>query len=977
MKRYFLTLAVALLALAAGADTFEVGSLAYSTNTDGTVTCTGIGSSGSVPRTVTVPGFVTNPNDSKRYQVKTIGVSAFENQTRLTSVTIQYGVEELSGLAFKGCTGLKTVYLPSSLRNVYSNVFYNAPIQTVYCAAETMPNIGTYAFEGMAASATGSRTWYVPTEDAVSSANGQSVITSSFTTARNPAACDFTATMASVDYHCNITALPLNLQSNRFRGQCKVVGIALQSGNTTGAVAPTQLSVTHSPFTYNISEIGKKACFNNSSVTSLDLSALSFLTTIGESAFASCENIDTIALPANLTTLKSACFANCSSIRYFHIPASLTTISNTATFLSRCTNLQKITVAEDNPNFASPDGLLYNKAVTTLYFCPPAYAGISDDFGDANCYYAPHTLKHISTYAFLANTKIKRFYATSLETIGSNAFEDCTQLQDVQLPSSLKSMGNYLFKDCTSLFIVIINRTIPPAISRSLMFSGCTQPFIYLVVPYGSEDAYEQAGWSWFTINTIAERAYDRKVAYKVNNTVAGSYSLTFTSRSARTINNGNYDGSMRVDGLRVESNANTTLSIPGSVEIGTKRYAITSIGQDVLNCNADYCTIRGCELIDSVGDRAFRRNNQIRSIHLPYASYIGKQAFEDSYLTGFMPGNRLRVIDKRAFNWTAATIILPYGVHTIADSAFAHGSRQALLIPSSVQSLSPSFAHQSKINNLTINNAKWAQSGYSFDFTGVPDTCKVFVPVNSNAAFEAHADWSKFQGNIIAGSYDIYDGTTKAVYTVVDPAKNAVQLVYRYGNQANLTELDYVANPVITDGNYGGEYTLTELGDACLLLATNLERLVLPDSITSIPRRAFEGCSSLTELTIPFKVSHIGSTAMAGMTSLRSLQCLAVTPPALGENVWKDTDQSSVTFTVPQASVGLYRAAAQWKEFFGGIPGDVNGDGSVDVGDLNIITNVLLGANSLSEYPAADLNGDNKVDVSDLNTEIGYLLSK
>ncbi len=72
-----------------------------------------------------------------------------------------------------------------------------------------------------------------------------------------------------------------------------------------------------------------------------------------------------------------------------------------------------------------------------------------------------------------------------------------------------------------------------------------------------------------------------------------------------------------------------------------------------------------------------------------------------------------------------------------------------------------------------------------------------------------------------------------------------------------------------------------------------------------------------------------------------------------------------------------MYRAAAQWKEFFGGIPGDVNGDGSVDVGDLNIITNVLLGANSLSEYPAADLNGDNKVDVSDLNTEIGYLLSK
>ena len=57
---------------------------------------------------------------------------------------------------------------------------------------------------------------------------------------------------------------------------------------------------------------------------------------------------------------------------------------------------------------------------------------------------------------------------------------------------------------------------------------------------------------------------------------------------------------------------------------------------------------------------------------------------------------------------------------------------------------------------------------------------------------------------------------------------------------------------------------------------------------------------------------------------------------------------------------------------------GDVNGDGKVDVTDVNIIINIMLGKADASAYPGnADVNGDTKVDVTDVNIIINIMLGK
>ena len=54
-------------------------------------------------------------------------------------------------------------------------------------------------------------------------------------------------------------------------------------------------------------------------------------------------------------------------------------------------------------------------------------------------------------------------------------------------------------------------------------------------------------------------------------------------------------------------------------------------------------------------------------------------------------------------------------------------------------------------------------------------------------------------------------------------------------------------------------------------------------------------------------------------------------------------------------------------------VKGDVNGDGEVNIGDLNSIITVIL---ENRDDPAADVNGDGEVNIGDVNAEIALILS-
>lgn len=110
-----------------------------------------------------------------------------------------------------------------------------------------------------------------------------------------------------------------------------------------------------------------------------------------------------------------------------------------------------------------------------------------------------------------------------------------------------------------------------------------------------------------------------------------------------------------------------------------------------------------------------------------------------------------------------------------------------------------------------------------------------------------------------------------------------------------------------------------------------------------------------------------------AGRGALRNIRRLvledglAITEPVGGyfsDNILRDASGATATSaTITKPSVNPYHY------------GDVNGDNSVDIADLNIVINVTVGKTSPTDYPRADLTNDGKIDVSDLNEMINILL--
>ena len=58
-------------------------------------------------------------------------------------------------------------------------------------------------------------------------------------------------------------------------------------------------------------------------------------------------------------------------------------------------------------------------------------------------------------------------------------------------------------------------------------------------------------------------------------------------------------------------------------------------------------------------------------------------------------------------------------------------------------------------------------------------------------------------------------------------------------------------------------------------------------------------------------------------------------------------------------------------------VTGDVNGDGKVDVADINCLINIILGNDTPDKYEGrAYVNSDDKVDIADINMVIDIILN-
>ena len=145
-----------------------------------------------------------------------------------------------------------------------------------------------------------------------------------------------------------------------------------------------------------------------------------------------------------------------------------------------------------------------------------------------------------------------------------------------------------------------------------------------------------------------------------------------------------------------------------------------------------------------------------------------------------------------------------------------------------------------------------------------------------------------------------------------------------------------------------------------------------------------------LTEIYLPASVQELEPSAFSTITATSRVTCMAVEPPALGEGgTFFSTEVfANATLYVPLASVEKYKAAAGWLEFQNivgidtgvepGLPGDLNGDGNVDIEDVNLLINLILDKITPDQLQGdADLDGSGSADVADVNELINIILNQ
>ena len=430
-----------------------------------------------------------------------------------------------------------------------------------------------------------------------------------------------------------------------------------------------------------VTNIGGGAFDNGVPITAVSIP--DSVTAIGEFAFSNCINLKSLTIPDSVTDIGVRAFYKCWGLTAMEIPKSVTKIHNRA--FDSCSGLTGIQVADENPNYASMDGVLFDKEFAALLACPE---------GKKGSYRIPDSVTSIEESAFygcsgLTSVKIPEG-VTSIEPstfancvgltsvaipkgvtgIGRCAFDSCSRLTSVTIPEGVTDIGRAAFSRCTSLKSVKNPEGVTSIGSEA--FWGCSK-LTDVTIP----DSVTSIGFSAFSgCTSLRSMRIPKNVAAIEENTFYGCTGLTSVTilEGVTKIGESAFSG---CSGL-------TAVKIPGSV---------VSIGKSAFDGCSSLTSVTISEGTASIGDSAFNECRNLTSVAIPDSvTSIGEYVFGDcrSLISATIPEG-VTEIKRGTFYWCTSltSVSIPDSVTSIGDSAFyLCTSLASAEIPSSVSSI-------------------------------------------------------------------------------------------------------------------------------------------------------------------------------------------------------------------------------------------------------------------------------------------------
>ena len=826
MRRPILLFLVALLAATASAATFTVGQFKYHSLTGSDVECDGLTANASSLTSITIPGRVAY--NGTEYLVKSVAGSAFDGNTILKSVRIDWGIEELKTEAFADCSALTNVWLPSTLTTIGNYAFNNCrALTTLGFAGSTAPTVGTNAFANVKCDI------YTPTQGGADDLNRYvawaNADRNGEVTRDGTKAYDFEDTGRYYVIHTGRNVSSYSAAATLVGVSADATYIPITSVRNT---APVTYGACSSAYVAQLTRIADYACMNNTRLTSIGRSDLGDYTnfeSVGHEAFEGCTKLTAVYIPCGiidawafngctaLTTLKlypttesrgvtkisNFAFARCSALSSVYIPSSVTSFGGGP--FGHCTSLNKITISSANPNFTvNSQGHLYSKDYSWL-----VQVGGANEDGDID-----NRCKTINDLAFAGNTEITSIdIPYGVTSLRQSVFAE-SAVEEIKVPSSVTSVSSSAFSSTPALKVLYFNKSTIP--------SGVTDPYklqpasgAVLCVPKAATAAWSaNSKWRNAFGGRIYEGAYDMQSGNQYNTelfyTVVSNQPYIDTNVQSAAV-----AGRLRVvKGKRAWSGSGiapwltdrqNSFDIPSRVFDGGNYYIPTEIDRECFKGEAGLTSVGGCVGIKKVWPQTFYGCSRLNMLSLPNVTEIGDSALMNcavKYLT-INTDHAISRIGLRAF-YNSGLVSLTLSVANVGSYAFsACQSLESLTlrgdptlatnawsdIPSTakiylshlffhnlrenvIKTWSGNTAAYNQVHPFYLCNNEWELISMPVPVT-LPSSGLYAYQATSYAPYASVLTTERITGNVAAGTGMLVRGTVGTIYRLDRPSGN------------------------------------------------------------------------------------------------------------------------------------------------------------------------------------------------------------